>query len=52
MADSTFAAHRPLVIDPADLQLPSTQPIDIAALLHEGHGGTFDPGKKVRRRQA
>ncbi len=36
MADSTFAAHRPLVIYPADPQLPPTQPIDIAALLHEG----------------
>lgn len=36
MADSTFAADRPLVVDPADLQLPPTQPIDITALLHEG----------------
>lgn len=38
MTDSTFATHRPLVIGPADLHLPATQPIDITALLHEGTG--------------
>ncbi len=36
MAESTFAAHRPLMIDPADVPFPATQPLDVTALLYEG----------------
>lgn len=35
MNDSIFAVLPPLQVDPADLALPPTQPIDITALILE-----------------